>query len=121
LQGGPKRSRHSRFFSVAIIIGCAGFSQAASADQAADFKQDLAQGYSGSRGAGGSAHDSAGQSYFQNKSDRARALYKVDPEWPTNWWSRPIYEDHDARSTDPGCGADNPKAGHDPRPKPWLK
>jgi len=27
----------------------------------------------------------AGQSYFQNKSDRARALYDVDPEWPTNW------------------------------------
>jgi len=60
--------------------------QTAGADQASDFKQALAQGYLEiAKFVDLRAHDTAGQSYFQNKSDRARALYTVDPEWPTNW------------------------------------
>ena len=60
--------------------------QTAAADQAGDFKQALAQGYLEiAKFVDLRIHDTAGQSYFQNKSDRARALYDVDPEWPTNW------------------------------------
>ena len=60
--------------------------QAAAADRASDFKQALAQGYLEiAKFVDLRIHDTAGQSYFQNKSDRARALCNVDPEWPTNW------------------------------------
>jgi hypothetical protein len=60
--------------------------QGARADQTSDFKQALAQGYPEiAKFVDLRIHDTAGQSYFQNKSDRARALYNVDPEWPTNW------------------------------------
>ena len=91
---GPRHrrelSKHSLYrgmlFSVAALAACLGFIQAAAGDQSADFKQDLAQGYSELASFSEiRTHDAAGQSYFQNKSDRARALYKVDPEWPTNW------------------------------------
>jgi len=58
----------------------------AAADQANDFKQALAQGYLEiAKFVDLRIHDTAGQSYFQNKSERARAHYDVDPEWPTNW------------------------------------
>ena len=60
--------------------------QAARADQASEFKQALAQGYQEiAKFIDLRTHDTAGRSYFRNKSDRASALYDVDPEWPTNW------------------------------------
>ena len=60
--------------------------QAAAADQTSAFKQALAQGYQEiAKFIDLRTHDTAGQSYFRNKSDRASALYDVDPEWPTNW------------------------------------
>src|SRR5215471_3682978 len=68
----------------AIAFFC--LTQVALADQASAFKQALAQGYQEiSKFIDLRTHDTAGQSYFRNKSDRARALYDVDPEWPTNW------------------------------------
>jgi len=112
-----KWPRCSMFFSVANIIGCVGFSQAASADQSADFKRDLAQGYSElAKFAEVRTHDSAGQSYFQNKSDRAQALYKVDPEWPTNWSVAPDLQKTMMRDRQTLIAVlTNPKAGHDPK------
>jgi hypothetical protein len=61
-------------------------------------------------------HDSAGQSYFQNKSDRARALCKVDPEWPTNWSVAPDLQKTMMRDRQILIVAlSNPRAGHDPK------
>jgi len=52
----------------------------------AEFSRMLAQGYAEvAKFADIRLHDQSGQSYFANKSDRARALYDVAPEWPTNW------------------------------------
>jgi hypothetical protein len=68
----------------AIAFSC--LTQAALADQASAFKQALAQGYQEiAKFIDLRTHDTAGQSYFRNKSDRASALYDVDPDWPTNW------------------------------------
>ncbi len=118
LAGRPKKRSHCRMvFAVATIMGCAAFSQAASADQSADFKRELAQGYSElAKFAEVRTHDSAGQSYFQNKSDRARALYKVDPEWPTNWSVAPDLQKTMMRDRQTLLAAlTNPKTGHDPK------
>jgi hypothetical protein len=58
----------------------------AAADANPDFNRSLAQGYAEiAKFAVAKLHDQSGQSYFQNKSDRAQAQYPVDPEWPTNW------------------------------------
>jgi len=122
---GPRHrrelSKHSLYrgmlFSVAALAACLGFIQAAAGDQSADFKQDLAQGYSELASfAEIRTHDAAGQSYFQNKSDRARALYKVDPEWPTNWSVVPDLQKTMMRDRQALVAAlTNPKAGRDPK------
>ena len=68
----------------AVALFC--LTQAAAADQTSAFKEALAQGYQEiAKFIDLRTHDTAGQSYFRNKSDRASALYDVDPEWPTNW------------------------------------
>lgn len=68
----------------AVALFC--LTQAAGADQTSAFKEALSQGYLEiAKFIDLRTHDTAGQSYFRNKSDRARALYDVDPEWPTNW------------------------------------
>lgn len=57
------------------------------------FSQSLAQGYSElAKYAAMKLHDQSGQSYFQNKSDRAQANFAVDPEWPTNWTLTPALQ-----------------------------
>ena len=57
------------------------------------FSQSLAQGYSElAKYAAAKLHDQSGQSYFQNKSDRAHADFPVDPEWPTNWTLTPALQ-----------------------------
>lgn len=57
------------------------------------FSQSLAQGYSElAKYAATKLHDQSGQSYFQNKSDRAQASFAVEPEWPTNWTLAPTLQ-----------------------------
>jgi hypothetical protein len=84
----PSKQRLKRGLLLCAVaaIGIFGFTRFASSDQSTLFKRDLAQGYSEiAKFAELRTHDSAAQSYFQNKSDRAHALYDVTPEWPTNW------------------------------------
>jgi hypothetical protein len=70
-----KRLREGLLLCAVGAIGVFGYIQVASSDQATLFKRDLAQGYSELASfAEIRTHDAAGQSYFQNKSDRARAL-----------------------------------------------
>ena len=58
-----------------------------------EFSRALGQGYAEiAKFAVAKLHDQSGQSYFQNKSDRAQAHYAVDPEWPTNWTLAPALQ-----------------------------
>ena len=73
-----------RFLVVAVALTAALSVAAASSNHA--FNQSLAQGYAEiAKFAVAKLHDESGQSYFQNKSDRAQANLAVEPEWPTNW------------------------------------
>ncbi len=77
-----------RVLVVAIALGAALPLAAATPNHA--FSQSLAQGYSEiAKFAVAKLHDESGQSYFQNKSDRAQANFPVEPEWPTNWTLAP--------------------------------
>lgn len=97
-------------------LGVFGYIHLASSDQATLFKRDLAQGYSEiAKFAELRTHDLAAQSYFQNKSDRASALYNVDPEWPTNWSISPDLQAAMARDRQNLLAAvDRGKSGADP-------
>jgi len=114
-------SKHSLYrgmlFSVAALAACLGFIRAAAGDQSADFKQDLAQGYSELASfAEIRTHDAAGQSYFQNKSDRAQANFPVEPEWPTNWTLAPDLQKTMGRERDGLMAAlGRVSAGADPK------
>jgi len=78
--------KHCLLPSLAGAIALFCLAQPARADQVSEFKQALAQGYLEiAKFVDLKTHDAAGQSYFRNKSERARALYDIDPEWPTNW------------------------------------
>ena len=77
-----------RFLVVAIALTAALPLAAANPNHA--FSQSLAQGYTEiAKFAVANLHDESGQSYFQNKSDRAQANFPVEPEWPTNWTLAP--------------------------------
>jgi hypothetical protein len=70
----------------------------AASDIRAEFSKSLAQGYAEiAKFAVAKLHDQSGESYFQNKSDRAGANYAVDPEWPTNWTLAPSLQQTMAR------------------------
>ena len=81
------------------------------------FSQSLAQGYAEiARFAVGKLHDESGQSYFQNKSDRAQANFPVEPEWPTNWTLAPDLQKTMGRERDGLMAAlGRVSAGADPK------
>jgi hypothetical protein len=88
-----KRLQNGLLLGAVAAIGILGFIQVGASDQTPLFKRDLAQGYSEiAKFALIRTHDSAAESYFQNKSDRAHALYDVDPEWPTAWTLSPALQ-----------------------------
>ena len=65
------------------------------------FSESLAQGYAEiAKFAVAKLHDESGQSYFQNKSDRAQANFPVEPEWPTNWTLAPDLQQAMGRERD---------------------
>jgi hypothetical protein len=97
----PERShmRVLRFLVVAMALAAAVSVAAASPNHA--FSQSLAQGYAEiAKFAVAKLHDESGQSYFQNKSERAQANLAVDPEWPTNWTLTPDLQQTMARDRD---------------------
>jgi len=88
-----------RFLVVALMLTAALPFAAATQDHA--FSQSLAKGYAEiARFAVAKLHDESGQSYFQNKSDRAQANFPVEPEWPTNWTLAPDLQKDMGRERD---------------------
>jgi disulfide bond formation protein DsbB len=88
-----------RLLIVAMALTSAFSVAAASPDHA--FSQPLAQGCAEiAKFAVAKLHDESGQSYFQNKSDRAQANLAVDPEWPANWTLTPGLQQTMARERD---------------------